>query len=435
MIIQPKTAKPLNVGQQVAADGFFQFLFSDEKEMIISGPGGVGKTHLMGALIDDILPRYFETCALMGIPAQYDEVKMTATTNKAAEVVAIATSRPTDTVHSYLNLKVQDDFSTGESKLIQTKNWTVHHKTIVFVDECSMVDTPLDRMISEGTCDCKIVFVGDHRQLAPVKETISPIYRRNLPFFELTEDMRTQIPEIKALKAQMMETVDTGIFKPIKIVPGIIDLLDNTTMPQQIQAVFGSQTHASRILAYTNYRVMEYNDYIRSIRGLPGEYTAGEFLVNNTAIRLKNRMLSVEEELTIRSVSPVTEDLLIEPGVALTIRRATLETQLGELFDNVPLPVDREHFTELKKYYARKKNWERHFHLKNTYPDLRQRDAATIHKSQGSTYESVFIDLGNISTCNIPDQVARMLNVAVGRPQKRIFLYGQLAEKYGGLTY
>ena len=87
-----ETTSPLNQEQQAAADGFFQFLFEDSKELIISGPGGVGKTFLMGYMIDTIMPRYAETCALMGIEAQYTEVVMTATTNKAAEVLGMVPS-------------------------------------------------------------------------------------------------------------------------------------------------------------------------------------------------------------------------------------------------------------------------------------------------------------------------------------------------------
>ena len=35
---------PLNAEQQAVADGFFAFLFNDEKEINLRGPGGVGKT-------------------------------------------------------------------------------------------------------------------------------------------------------------------------------------------------------------------------------------------------------------------------------------------------------------------------------------------------------------------------------------------------------
>ena len=55
-----------------------------------------------------------------------------------------------------------------------------------------------------------------------------------------------------------------------------------------------------------------------------------------------------------------------------------------------------------------------------------------MHKSQGSTYDTVFIDLENIGSCRNPDQVARMLYVAVSRARNRIFLFGKLPTKYGG---
>ena len=78
----------LNQGQQEGADAFFRFLFDDNKQhLIITGPGGVGKTYLMGHLIDTIIPTYHQTCALMNVPVKYTSVHMTATTNKAAEVL------------------------------------------------------------------------------------------------------------------------------------------------------------------------------------------------------------------------------------------------------------------------------------------------------------------------------------------------------------
>lgn len=202
---------------------------------------------------------------------------------------------------------------------------------------------------------------------------------------------------------------------------------------QEINKNFLHQTLNSRILAYTNARVMQFNDYIRELRQLPDEYTVGEFLVNNSAIQLKRMMLSVEEELTITHASPVTELQMIEPGVELEIRRVELKTAIGLVVPEVMLPVNRPHFSQLLAYYKRIKNWSVYYHLKNSFPDLRQRDAATVHKSQGSTYDTVFIDLGNLSTCHQPNMVARMLYVAFSRAKTRVYLYGNLAPKYGGL--
>lgn len=425
----------LNEGQQAAADGFFQFLFDKGNELIISGPGGVGKTFLMGFLIDEIMPRYQQTCRMMGIPSEYNDVIMTATTNKAADVLAQATGRPAQTIHSFLNLKVTDDYATGKSKLTKTRNWKIHNNMIIFVDEASMIDYPLLEMIREGTHKCKIVFVGDHCQLAPVMEPISPIYRSNLPFYELTQPMRnSDQPALMEICQQLRNTVETGKFNPIMIRPGVIDHLNSDQMEQEVFNYFAEPTN-SRILAYTNQQVVAYNNHIREIRQLVSSYTLGERLINNNAIQFKADMMSVEEEVQIVRLSDVTEMVEISPDVDLEVRRADLRNKFGSVYTDVPLPEDKNHFNALIKFYQKDKNWNRYFHLKNTYPDLRPRDAATVHKAQGSTYDTVFVDLSNLSTCHNPVVVARLLYVAFTRARTRVVLYGELAAKYGGLTY
>lgn len=423
---------PLNQGQQVAADGFFAFLLDDsQRELIISGPGGVGKTFLMGYLINKIIPQYHETCQLMGIKPLYTSVEMTATTNKAADVLSSNTGQYTNTIQSFLNLKVKDDYSTGESKLIKTNKWFIHHNKVIFIDEASMIDRALLEHIREGTCNCKIIYVGDHCQLAPVKEPLSPIYKQNLSFFELTEPMRNNgQPALMHLCDQLRDTVEGGNFYDIFTVPGVVDHFNNEQMEDYITQSFADSNHNQRILTYTNQRVTAYNDFVRQIRNITDLYVVGETMVNNSAIQLRDAMLSVEEEVTILAVPSQSKMIEVSAGVELEVLAIDVTTHFcGD--QTIEVPVDKEHFNKLLKFYSGTKNWNRYFFLKNNFPDLRPRDASTIHKAQGSTYDTVVIDLGNISTCNNPNQVARMLYVAISRARHRVILFGELAEKYG----
>src|SRR5690606_25117534 len=109
------------------------------------------------------------------------------------------------------------------------------------IDEYSMIDSELKRIIHEGTHKCKIVYVGDHCQLNPVMESKSPIDRFSLPFYELTEPMRNagQSALIDLCK-QLRETVETGVFKPIQIVPGVIDHL---TTQEELEGAVNSTFH------------------------------------------------------------------------------------------------------------------------------------------------------------------------------------------------
>lgn len=430
--MNPKSPPPLNQDQQAAAEGFFQFLLSKDKEFIISGPGGVGKTFLLSHLIDVVIPRYREACRLLGINPIYDEVCMTALTNKAVEVLYTATKEPSQTIHSLLNLRVKDDYKTGRSELIPTNNYKILYTKIIFIDEASMIDYPLLKMIRDTTQDCKIIYVGDHCQLPPIKEPVSPVYSRDLPLFELKQQMRNSgQPALMNVCQQLRDTVETGVFNPIQLVPGVIDHLDDAQMEQEIEHYFKVPSN-NRILAYTNQRVVEYNNYIRELRQLKGTYVVGERLINNSAIQLHDRMIPIEKELQISWLSKNVKPIEIEDGVHLEVRYADLRAKYVTYL-NIPLPEDREHFSALLKHYAKTKNWKKYFHLKNTYPDLRPKDAITIHKSQGSTYDNVFIDLSNLSTCHNKNLAARLLYVAFSRASKRVFLYGDLAPKYGGL--
>lgn len=424
----------LNQGQKVAADAFMEFLMSPDKEFIISGPAGVGKTYLMSHIIDNTMPRYHELCELMGIEPEYTAVVMTATTNKAAEVLSRSVSRPTSTVHSFFNLVLRDDYKTGQTQIFKSRNWEIHKNLIIFVDEASMIDTPLWKHLQEGTQNCKLVYVGDRYQLAPVLEDLSPVYKHNSPLVELLEPVRNAgQPALMALCQQLRDTVETGIFKPIQQVPGVIDQLDSEQMQDEIYNAFHHQTHDARILAFTNKRVVEYNSHIRGIRQLPTSFQPGELLVNNTVYHHKNGMVPVEMGLKVlRNQGPSQLILDTKHQVALDVEYLDLENSFGDILRHVPFATNRQHFDDLKRYYSRTKSWSQYFALKNNVADLRPRDAATVHKSQGSTYDTVFIDLGNISTCNVPDQVARMLYVAFSRARNRVFLYGNLAAKYGG---
>lgn len=433
----PATNYNLNQDQKAAADAFLEFLFAPEKEFIISGPAGVGKTYLMNYIIDNTMPRYHEMCKLLAQKPEFDDVAMTATTNKAAEVLGKSVKRPAQTFHSFLNLTVSDDYSTGQSTIKRTRNWAPKFKKIIFVDESSMVDTPVWRESHDSTVDCKIVWVGDRHQLAPIHEDLSPIYKRDSPMVELLTPVRNAgQPALMNICSQLRSTVETGTFQPIQVVPGVIDLLDGNQMQAEIDRHFKHQTHEARILAYTNNRVVEYNDHIRSnVRNLPAQYQVGEFLVNNGVFHHRKGTVPVETELEVlrnRGTSVIRFDE--EHQVDLHLELLDLEDTFGTILTNVPVPTNREHFESLKKWYGSAKKYKPYFALKNNYADLRPRDAATVHKSQGSTYDTVFVDLGNISTCHQPNQVARMLYVAFSRARTRVFLFGNLVQKYGGLA-
>lgn len=428
----------LNQDQETAVQAVFSFLMSDAREFNITGPAGVGKTFLMKKIANELLKEYEQACLLLGIKPINYEVVLTATTNKAAEVLALSTGFPVKTIHSHMNLKVTDDYTTGVSKVTKTGSWVVHSRQIIFIDEASMVDRPLKNYLLEGTDKtCKIIYIGDHCQMAPVMETISPVYSGSIQTAHLRTPVRNaDQPALQALCAQLRDTVETGVFRPIDPVPGVIDYLTDVEAQSYIDDVFKEEIQNERVLCFSNNKVQEYNTYIRALRGYPDLFTKGEILVNNTAFQVNKDMLRVEQDVEVIDVLSSTYGVNFDPSdpnVELLVYDLLIGppgTKHGGW--TVKVPAQPEHYKALLKYYAQQKSWPLYYKLKNGYPDLRAKAAATVYKAQGSTYDTVLMDLADIGKCTKPDQTARMLYVGSSRPKSRLLLYGKLPPRYAG---
>lgn len=427
--------KKLNPGQEAAANEVLSFLLSPEKEMCISGPGGSGKTFLMGHLIDSIIPTVQEVGKMLGAPDTITDVAMTATTNKAAEQLGKATGRPTGTVHSEFGFVLKPNFKTGNSDLIRGKKWKERNNTVFFVDEGYCADSILRDMVVDSCIGSKIIWVGDHCQMGPVKETMSPIYNSGLRTAYLTESVRNKDqPALQAICAQLRRTVETGVFEPIKEVPGVIDFYFGNDFATELTDNFQANSlFDNKVVAYSNDRVIQYCEFIRELRNLPEHFTEGEKLVNNSAVQLGNSgNISVEEEVEIVRIDEHISKVHVGTEY-FEARYADLRTDLKGTFTDLAIPTDMAHFRALTNWFKNQKKWHEYFKMKEQFPDLRMREASTVHKAQGSTHDTIYIDLGNLSTCNIPLVVARLLYVAFSRAKTRVVCYGELASKYGGL--
>lgn len=413
--------------QKAAAAAFAAFMVSNDREMVVSGPAGVGKTTLLKHLMND--PSITRLQGLLGVEP-ITEWRLSATTNKAAEVLQSSVGQEASTVHSLLDITLRNDFKTGMQIMTRKPGATVLHNSLLVVDEASMIDTKLDQLIQQSTHNCKILYVGDHCQMAPVMEDLSPVFRRNT-VVELRQIVRSQhTPDITALCRQLRTTVETGVFRPIEEVPGVIDYLSPEQAEAEIEATFVHDAlgnESARILAYRNEQVIGFNAWLRAKRGLPDYLTPGEWVVSNqsTQIQGTNQRLRIEQDVEIIEITD-EEDFNVASNVSLRVRRVL--TQHGWVF----VTLDRAHYDALIKHYAKEKEWFHFFKLKENIADLRPRDACTVYKAQGSTYHTVFVDLKDIGRCTVASQAARMLYVACSRPTHRICFIGNLPARLRG---
>ena len=74
----------------------------------------------------------------------------------------------------------------------------------------------------------------------------------------------------------------------------------------------------------------------------------------------------------------------------------------------------------------RREAWVRFYRFKESIADVRAPYALTVHKSQGSTYDEVFVDLNTFRFAREASMVARLLYVAITRARYKVYFCGKL---------
>lgn len=408
--------------QQAIVDSFNEFLDNDEKYFIICAPAGTGKTFLCKYLKDRF------------VPGKYDDFIFTATTNKAAAQLRAATGLAADTIHSTIGLKVESDFTTGKTYLKLKKNGPyIKRNSIIVVDECSMIDRSLLNFLNRFCINCKFVFVGDDRQLTPVNSGLSPVFSlNNIHRMETVVRNKNQ-PELVNICKELREVVRETRFRNFKTRGEGLVLFDKNNTNEYMNLIkqkFSKPNLNYKIIAYTNKACIDYSSYISKLRNYTKPINENEYYIINNPVFYNTTFIPVDTNIRVLSIEH-SSHRYEEYFAAYKIVCLDTDTKQKYILD---VPVSYAEFIKTTKLFARQKNWREYFFLKENYADLRMRDVSTVHKAQGSTYDEVFIDLSNLGTCTNPDTFARLLYVAVSRARNKVYLYGELPDKYGSFV-
>ena len=371
----------------------------------------------------DRLPAYLKTCRLLNPQFPNYEVQLTATTNKAAENFAAITGMDVITIHSYLGLRVDKDFKTNITRLIP-KSSEKKQNMLLFIDEYSFVSSELLSLIFKLTERCKIVFIGDPAQLTPVGSAIVPVYAAKFPGAELTEVVRQAKMEngeenpISLLAEKFRHAVNTGEFFSFKPDGKHIIHMDRADFNQAIEAEFTRpdwRYRDSKILAWTNKCTIGFNHHIRTMAKGDPSFQVGDYAVCNSYISANRKSFKTDQLVRITGIRDNEE--------VFDVKGKTYELDgVARLFGPDSLADKAK---AIKKARA-----DGHLstvrQMEEQWVDLRAAYACTVDKSQGSTFDRVYVDLSDISKCNIANQMARMLYVGCSRPRTQLFLTGDL---------
>ena len=412
------TTITLTQDQQTALDAFSVFMQdSVEQVFVLSGYSGTGKSTLIKTLLDQ-LPNYMKAARLLNPKLPEYSVELTATTNKAAENFGQVTGMSVATIHSYLGLRVSTDYTTGVTNLIP-KSSERKEQVLLFIDEASYVDKQLLGFIFKLTHNCKIVFIGDPAQLTPVKSVGTPVFDANFTGASLTQVVRqAEGNPIVDLSTKFRNTVNTGEF--FSFVP---DGESVTHMPREKfeDAILAEFTRPdwkyadSKILGWTNKCVIQYNQAVTDhAKGSP-HFQVGDYAVCNKFVTAGRQSLKTDQMVQITGISGDTEEFGV-PG-----NRMSIDNQFNFFF-----PKSLEQKNALLKSAKANAQFGTVQAVESNWIDLRSAFACTINKSQGSTFERVYIDLDDIRRCNSGNQIARMLYVGVSRARQQVFMTGDL---------
>ena len=407
----------LTAGQQNAYEHFASFVTDPtQKVLVIEGYSGTGKSTLVKTLIER-LPGLMEVARLLQPSLMNRTVVLTATTNKACEALSNLSGMSVATIHSFLELRVETNYKTMQTKLIpRTRN--IKEDYLILIDEASYIDKELLGYIFNRTKDCKVVFIGDPSQLLTVGCWKAPVFCAGFPTVRLNEVMRHGGP-ILDMATAFRGTVETGNWPRFNPDGDVIRYVNRNDFEDAILAEFTRpdwKHNDSKVLAWTNKCVIRYNHAISDhVTGTP-EFQPGDYGVVNRFLNMQGGVsLKTDETVVVTHVGPLTT----EHGV------------LGNYLElngriNVFMPKN----PALKKAAIKEAHDQGQYQLvaymDNNWIDLRAAYASTINKAQGSTYGTVFIDLDDIKRCNSGDQIARMMYVGVSRASKRVWLTGDL---------
>lgn len=415
----PGTAFQLTDDQDKALKALVAFLSQEtETVFVLEGYSGTGKSTLMRIFLQR-LPKLMQSIRLINPKAANYELVLTATTNKAAQNLQQITDTPVTTLHSFLGLSVQTDYHTKETSLVQRRAKN-HHNKLVIVDEASYIDTGLMTQLFRSLRNSKVIFVGDPAQLTPIKSKDTPVFSAGFPTARLSQVVRqAKGNPIVELSTKFRETVTTGQW--FQFTPDgehVVYLPNRDDFEQAIKDEFlrpDWSYNDSKILAWRNATCVTFNHKINDLKRGYSEFHVNDYAVVNSHYRQYQYVFKTDELVLITDVSP--------PEVEYSVkgRYYTLNYMVTAFCP--------DSFQEAcKRYTQAVKNKELQVaeQIDKNWVDLRGVYACTINKSQGSTYDKVFIDLNDLKGCRSSEQIARMLYVGVSRARHQVILTGDL---------
>ncbi|MDQ1339002.1 MAG: family ATPase [Campylobacterota bacterium] len=405
-----------------------------DNEVSLSGAAGTGKTYLTTKLVKKLKEKY--------------HITITAPTHKALQVLRQnlindeIENVDTKTIQSFLNLTLVTDYDRGIQKFepIKSKEKDNAKTDILIVDESSMIGQDLYEFIIKAIENERVkavLYVGDEYQLLPIDSDKNQIFNVRSRY-KLNEIVR----QAKDSYIITMATKARNIIKSKNYI-SIKEFFDDAAFKDKVQFFNSAQsfyddfctpeTWAKKdkaIVSFTNKSVDNHNRAIRKrFWEEQNVYDPETLLKGDKVIFQKANVISgmlIHQNSSIVELSSATKEYLNSLQIDFWDCKDLEDRPLKVVdpysqgrFEMVLNTLAKDAKNE-KHYETRKQKWERFFALKDMFADVKYIYASTIHKVQGSTYETVYIDLTEIENMRDKDMMYRLLYVALTRASQDV---------------
>jgi exodeoxyribonuclease-5 len=418
----------LNSDQRSAVDEIHNFVDGPEPFLLVEGSAGTGKSTSVQTYVRESDKR----------------VCLTAPTNKATKVLREMAAEElegavdTATIFSLLGLRLDN---SGEVRQVQAAEGAnrADQYSIVVVDEGSMVNAALFGHICRSAQEdgVKFLFMGDRYQLPPVNEDDSQVmdirYRKVLSKVERHDNQiltfANHLRDVQDGQAELKLATDHdekgGVYsvnwKKMRSLACDAFLSDN----------YLADPGSIKVIAWRNAAVAVYNDVIREAMygakvAQESKFQVGERVVSCQPIMENGELqMATDEEGTVEQVEVCPHPIFKQ----LTCYKLSIAPEFGVHWINcwtIHESSEREYAKLLgdlcNQAKSRQGSWSAFWGAKEVIHDVRPCHAITAHRAQGSTYESAFVDAGDIMSNRKRQEALRCLYVGASRPRRILVL-------------
>ena len=462
-----------------AYNGLIEFINSpyEEKDYkrALVGAAGTGKTYLVKALIKNC--RY-----------SYSTIGLSAPTHKACRVlhesIGITNIKP-NTLQSDLGLRLNfdvDKFDYNNPPFDPKGRVKIGDYKLYIVDEASMINKQLC-MFLEKTCknnDCKIIYIGDSSQLAPVNEKYSYAFN-NIKLFTLNQIVRQGEDnpisylldllrfDIKHKSFTFLEYITKNRInfnedntKGYKVCTA--QEFDNIVYNNFNDEALTNNIDFAKIIGYTNNNVSNWNKFVRNAIIKDSDksvITKNDLIISYITIvnQFNECIIKNSEEYILKDVVNYVHPkyqlkgfmirfTAIHGGYNTTPLFVVDHKDIGNMMLYVKISNELITTAKTANTRLRSQKWKEYYDFKENCllltniissdgkilfsRDLDYGFALTAHKSQGSTFDTTFVDVNDIvfdkygQPYTDAEEINRRLYVACSRAKNKLYLkYGK----------